>query len=87
MRLKYGCANALYYHLSFVVVVDVITELARDCVLCELLYAGDLVLMSQIIQGIGTKFMKWKEAFDSKVLEVNLWKTKVVVYSLRVTAN
>ena len=34
----------------FAVVIDVITELARDGVLNELLYADDLVLMSEIIK-------------------------------------
>ena len=29
----------------FAVVVDVVTELAREVALCELLYADDLVLM------------------------------------------
>ena len=33
----------------FAVVVDVVTELARDCVLSELLYVDDLILMSGII--------------------------------------
>ena len=34
----------------FEVVVDVVTELARECVLLELLYADELVLMSEIIK-------------------------------------
>ena len=33
-------------------VVDVITELVREGVLSELLYADDLVLMSEIIKGL-----------------------------------
>ena len=31
--------------------------------LCELLYADDLVLMSETIEGLGNKFLKWNEAF------------------------
>ena len=50
----------------FAVVVDVVTELAREGVLSELLYADDLVLMSETIDGLRTMFMKWKEAFVSK---------------------
>ena len=56
----------------FAVVVDVVTELARVCVLDELLYADDLVPMSEIIEGLRNKFMEWKEPFYSKGLYVYL---------------
>ena len=46
------------------VVVDVVTEFAREGALSELLYANDLVPMSEIIEGLRNKFFKWKEAFD-----------------------
>ena len=59
--------------------VDVVTEFAREGALRELLYADDLVLASEAIKGLRTKFIKWKEAFLSKGLKVNLWKTKVKV--------
>ena len=49
--------------------------------LCELLYADDLVLMREAIEGLRYKFIKWKEAFESKGLKVNLGKTKVMVSS------
>ena len=49
----------------FVVVVDVVTEFAREVALSELLYADDLVLMSETIVGLRNK---WKEAFESKGL-------------------
>ena len=44
----------------FAVVVDIVTELARECVLRELLYADDLVLMRETIEGLCNRFMKWK---------------------------
>ena len=44
-----------------------------------MLYADDLVLMSETIEGLRNKFLKWKEAFESKGLKVNLRKTKVMV--------
>ena len=47
--------------------------------LSELLYAVDLVLMSESIEGLGDKFLNWKEAFDSKGLKVNHGKMKVMV--------
>ena len=40
--------------------------------LSQLLYADDLVLMSETIEGLMNKFIEWKEVFDSKVLKVNL---------------
>ena len=40
------------------------------------MYADDLVLTSETMEGLREKFWKWKEAFKSKV---NLGKTKVVV--------
>ena len=61
------------------VVVDVITEMSRVGVLSELLYADDLVLMSETIEGLRDKFLKWKEAFERKGLKANLGKTNVMV--------
>ena len=63
----------------FAVVVDVVTEFAGEVVLSELLYADDLVLMSETIERLRYEFMKWKEAFESKGLKINLGKTKVMV--------
>ena len=42
----------------FAVVVDVVTELAKDCVLSEVLHADDLVLMCETIEGLWNKFIK-----------------------------
>ena len=39
------------------------------------------MLMSEIIKGLGNKFLKWKEALESKCLKVNNGKTKVTVCS------
>ena len=60
---------------------DDVTESAREGARSELLYADDLVLMSEIIDGLGKKLLKWKEALESKGLKVNLGKTKVMVSS------
>ena len=65
--------------LIFAIVVDVVTERAREGLLYEMLYADDLVLMSETMEGLREKFWNWKEAFESKGLKVNLGKTKVVV--------
>ena len=60
-------------------VVDVVTEFAREGVLSELLYADDLFVMSVTMGGLRNTFLKWKEAFESKYLKVCLGKTKVMV--------
>ena len=62
----------------FAFVVNVISELARDGVLSELLYTDNLVLMSEIIKKFRNKFIKWEDSFESKVLKANIGKTKVI---------
>ena len=47
-------------------------EFVRDNALSELLYADDLVLMCETIEGLWNKFQKWKEAFERKVLRLAL---------------
>ena len=59
------------------VVVDVVTEFDRKGVLIELIYADGLVLMSETMEGLRNKYLKWKEAFESNGLKVNPEKTKV----------
>ena len=66
-------------HLLFTVVVDVVTEFAREDALSELLCADDLVLISETIEGLRNKLLKWKKAIESKGLKVSLGKTKVMV--------
>lgn len=65
--------------LVFAIVVDVVTESVREGLMSDMLYADDLVLMSESMEGLREKFWKWKDAFESKGLKVNLGKTKVVV--------
>ena len=65
--------------LVFAIVVDVVTESVRNGLMSEMRYADDLVLTSDTMEGLRDKFWKWKEAFESKGLKVNLGSTKVVV--------
>lgn len=65
--------------LLFTIVVDVVTDHANVGLLSEMLYADDLVLTSETIKGLRDKFGRWREAFKSKGLKVNLRKTKVLV--------
>ena len=69
MRLKWGCTKDLDCH-PFAVVVDVVTEFAKERVLSELLYDADLVLMSETIDRVRNKLMKWKGTFESRGLKV-----------------
>ena len=71
------------YVLSPFLLAVVVTEFAREGALSELYasYADNLVLMSETIEGLRDKYLKWKEAFVSMGLKVNLGKTKVMVNS------
>ena len=42
---------------------QMLSDLAREGVLSELLHAGDLVLMRETIKGLRNNLLKWKEAF------------------------
>ena len=65
--------------LLFAIVVGVITENARRDVVNELLYADDLVLMSEMMEDLKERFWNWKNALKSKGLKVNTRKTKVMI--------
>ena len=57
------------------VVEDVVTEFAKEGALSELLYA-DFAQISETIERLKNKFIKWKEAFENKGVKASLWKTK-----------
>ena len=62
--------------LLFAIAVDVVTKNARRGVVNEILYADDLVLMSENIKDLQNRFWNWKDALKSKSLMVNTRKTK-----------
>ena len=49
----------------------------------DILYADDLVLMCASIENLKEKFLRWKEAFQSKRLKMNLKKIKIMVSRLK----
>ena len=65
----------------FSVVADVVSEFAIDDALSESLHADDVLQMSETIVGLRNKISEWMESFESKGLNVNLLKTKVMVSS------
>ena len=66
--------------LLFSIVLNVVTENAREGLMKEVLYAEDLILMSEMMEGLKERFLKCRSALESKGLMVNLEKTKVMVY-------
>ena len=64
----------LFYNVG--ILVDVVTDLARDGVLGELLYTGDLLLVSEVVE------RHWNGIVGRRwLLRVggNLWKAIVIV--------
>jgi len=59
--------------------MDVGMKEAWNSVLQEILYADDLVLMSEAMEDLQRKFSLWKATLESKGLKVNLCETKLMV--------
>ena len=78
-RVRVGLESSLLLLLVFAIVVDMVRESVRNGFMSEMLYMEDLLLTSEMMEGLRERFSKWKEAFNSKELKVNLGKTKVVV--------
>ena len=72
--------GSVFSPLLFAIVVNVLTKNAREGLMKEVLYADDLVLMSEMMKGLKKRFLKWRSALESKGLNVNFKKTKVMVY-------
>ena len=64
--------------LILAIVVDVVTEHAEG-LLNEILFADDLVLMSESLDDLRERFQRWKSALEDKGLKVNVGKTKMMV--------
>ena len=62
--------------LSFGIVVDVVTENAKEGLMNEVLYTDDLVLMSETMEGLKERFLKWRSALESKGLKRILKRRK-----------
>ena len=65
--------------LIFAIVVDVVTEHAMKGLSNEILYADDLVLMSESLDDLRERFQRWRSALEDNGLKVNVGKTKMMV--------
>uniref|UniRef100_UPI00358FAC8D uncharacterized protein n=1 Tax=Myxine glutinosa TaxID=7769 RepID=UPI00358FAC8D len=64
--------------LLFVAVMEVLAQNVKEGLPWELLYADDLVLIAESMDGLKEKMNKWKECMETKGLKVNIGKTKVM---------
>ena len=55
-----------FFHVSFSIVLDVLSEDARKGALYELLFADDLVLMAETVEELEADFIRWKAALKRK---------------------
>ena len=65
--------------LIFAIVVDVVTNHAREGLLNEILYVDDLVLMSKSLNDLRERFQRWRSELEGKGPKVNVEKSKRMV--------
>ena len=70
--------RSLLSPLLFIIVLEALSRRFREGLPYELLYADDLVLMTDSMEELMEKLEKWKESLETKGLRVNLSKTKVM---------
>ena len=65
--------------LLLIIVLEALSHKFRAGCPWEILYANDLVILAEIFEGLMTKIAVWKNGLESKVLKVNMGKTKIMV--------
>ena len=65
--------------LLFIIVLEALSREFRRGLPWELLYADDLLLMSDSIEELEILFERWKSGMEQKGLRVNTGKTKVMI--------
>ena len=65
--------------LLFIIVLEALSQEFRTGCPWELLYADDLVLAADSLEGLQRKLSVWKAGMESKGLRVNMKKTKVMI--------
>ncbi|XP_068235809.1 uncharacterized protein [Palaemon carinicauda] len=71
--------------VSFVVVMDVLSEEIRNEELWELLDEDDLVITSEKEVDFQRRVVEWQETFERRGLRVNMDKTEVIVTNKELT--
>ena len=56
----------MWSQLNFTLAANIITKCARESLIIEILYADDLVLISESMENLTKNFLKWKKVFGSK---------------------
>ena len=78
-RVKVGVhQGSVLSPLLFIIVLEALSRRFRGGLPMELLYADDLVLMTDSEEQLVEKIRKWKVGMEEKGLRVNLGKTKVM---------
>ena len=65
--------------LLFVIVMEALSQDCQHGCPWELLYADDLVIMNESLEGLVNQFTVWKDGFSAKGLRVNMSKSKVLI--------
>ena len=80
ISLKVGAhQSSVLSPLLFAIVIDVMTENARNGVLHKILQADDLVLMTEFMEELQQKCYLRKPTLESKEMKVNINKTKLMM--------
>ena len=64
--------------LLFIIVLEALSREFRTGCPWELLYADDLAIVSETMEGLLVKLRVWKDAMEAKGLRVNMSKTKIM---------
>ena len=65
--------------LLFIIVLEALSQEFRTGCPWELLYADDLVIIDESLEGLRTRLRRWKDEMEAKGLRVNMPKTKVMI--------
>ena len=65
----------------FAVVIDVLSEDVRENMLWDLLFADDLVITAETMEGLQERYEAWRESLERGGLKVNIMKTEVMLSS------
>ena len=62
----------------FAIVMEALSQDCRRGCPWELLYADNLVIMDESLDGLLNQFTAWKDSFDAKGFWFNMSKTKIL---------